>query len=369
MTASILAVATTVPPLYILQTEAANRMIDILNIQEEEKKQQIHRLYQNSAIYKRHSVVSDFLHPRSNWHFLGSDYPATVPGMSQRNAIYKQEAPRLAEEVAQKVLTAWGGDPATLTHLISVSCTGVMAPGIEFHLIRSLKLNPSINRFGINFMGCFGAFKGLIAAQAFAKENPSYRVLVVCTELCSLHLQADLDMETLTANSLFSDGAGAFIVGTKPRQDEQLLWEIIHHHSAALDQSLNKMTWEASDRGFLMRLCHTVPVLIGRHIRPFIETLLHPYPADPLSCHWAIHPGGKSIIQAVEKAFQLDMHHTQSAWNTLYQYGNMSSSTFIFVLENLLQNPEKYPLTLGVGFGPGLSMEGVLLKNRRTSSC
>lgn len=362
MTSSILALATAVPSCYFLQTDIAEKMIYVLNIQDENKQQQIRRIYQNSAIYKRHSILPDFHGPRSEWHFWGHDYPSSVPGMSRRNEIYKREAPRLAHEAANKALKAWGRNAADITHVISVSCTGIMAPGIEFDLIRSLGLKRSVNRFGINFMGCFGAFKGLAVAQAFAKENPAHRILVVCTELCSLHLQTDLDAETITANSLFGDGAGAFIIGTEPCHEEKSIWDIINYHSIGLEQSLDKMSWEASDRGFLMRLSHTVPVLIGRHIQPFIENLIAHHYHEPLSCDWAVHPGGKSILQAIEKAMKLEPDHTKSAWDTLDQYGNMSSSTFIFVLENLLQRQSKRDWTLGIGFGPGLSMEGILLK-------
>lgn len=360
MTPSILSLATAVPPHIFKQEEIAEKIISILDI-EGSKSEKIRKLYQNSAIQQRHTILPDFKYPRSEWHFWGSDYPQRIPGMSQRNKIYKKEAPKLAHQAASKALEVWGGDPAAITHVISVSCTGVMAPGIEFELISSLNLKRSVERLGINLMGCFGAFKGLAVAQAFAKENPKHRILLVCTELCSLHLQAEMTEDNLLGNALFSDGSAAVVVGASPQPQEKVLWEIVRNYSFGLDNSLERMSWEASDHGFLMKLSPYVPALIGRHIQSFTEQLLG---SDTVSssCDWAIHPGGKSIIQAIEKTMHLNENQTMSAWHTLAQYGNMSSSTFLFVLEHLYQQSTSYPWSIGVGFGPGLSIEGILLR-------
>ncbi|WP_068471268.1 type III polyketide synthase [Candidatus Protochlamydia phocaeensis] len=360
MKAWILGLATTVPPYQYSQEEAAEKFIHILS-PPEDKEQFIRKMYQNSAIQTRHSVVNDFKKEREGWHFWGSDYPKNAPGMSERNEMYKKEAPKLACEAAKKALQSWGGDPSLITHVISVSCTGVVAPGIEFDLIRLVGLKPTVNRLGINFMGCFGAFKGLSVAQAFAKENPAHRILVVCTELCSLHLQSDLDLETLTANALFADGAAAAVIGIHPHPQETPLWEIVNTHSMGLEKSLDKMSWEASDQGFLIRLSHTVPVLIGKSIKAFVQELL-PSDLNYYTCDWAIHPGGKSILQAVEKAMQLNEDQTRASWEILADYGNMSSATFLFILERLIAQPKQKPWSVGLAFGPGLSIEGMLLR-------
>lgn len=360
MSASILSLATAVPPHTFYQDDVANKMIEYFPMTEE-KKEVVKKIYQSSAIHKRHCILPDFNLPRSEWQFWGSDYPEKIPGMSERNDVYKKEAPRLAHEVAQKALEEWGGDPSSITHVISVSCTGVMAPGIEFELMRSLHLKPSVNRLGINFMGCFGAFKALSVARSFAAENKSHRILLVCTELCSLHLQASLDYDTVIGNALFADGAAAAVVGVNPQSNEKVLWELRRSHSFGLENSLDKMGWEASSHGFKMRLSPTVPVLIGRHIQPFVETLLSSH-VQPKECNWAIHPGGKSILQAVEKVMKLDPSQTQASWNTLSNYGNMSSPTFLFVLDEILRQREAKEWTLGIGFGPGLSIEGILLR-------
>lgn len=360
MQSNILALSAVVPPHMYSQEETAQKLIDILSINKE-KAEILNRIFQNSSIYKRHSIIDDFHKPRKSWEFWGSQYPRKVPNMTTRNIRYKKEAPQLAEEAARQALNRWGGAGSRITHVISVSCTGVIAPGIEYYLMQNLGLAATVNRLGINFMGCFGAFKGLSVARAFAQENPDARILLVCTELCSLHLQADLDVETTTANSLFADGASAAIIGGNPLPEEVPLWDIIRTHSLGFKNSLDKMSWEASDRGFLMRLSHTVPALIRRNMKEFAEGLL-PKEVQADQCDWAIHPGGKSILQAVEKALQLHPDQTKSSWKILGDYGNMSSATFLFVLEELSRQSNLRPWSAGVGFGPGLSAEGILLK-------
>lgn len=210
-----------------------------------EQKAHMKKLYENSGIKKRHTVLKD---PQA---LFGQ---GEVIGMSARNEVYKQESTKLALDAALKALLQWGGDPQTITHVISVSCTGVVIPGIEFSLMTLLNLKRSTYRLGINFMGCFGAFKGLEVAHAFAKENPQNRVLVVCTELCSLHLQPDQSQDSLVANSIFADGAAAVIVGCNPTEKEHPLWQMLKHASYGLENSTKQMSWEAKDHGFAMKL-------------------------------------------------------------------------------------------------------------------
>jgi predicted naringenin-chalcone synthase len=361
--AVIFALGKAVPSHVYTQEQVANQSIALLGM-DQEKSLMLKRIYQNSAIRTRYSILDDFHKKREEWNFLGPQYPQTVPGMSNRNNLYKTEAPKLAQEAATIALERWGGQHSRITHIISVSCTGVMAPGIEFYLMQELGMSPTVNRLGINFMGCFGAFKGLSVARAFALENPNHRILLVCTELCSLHLQADQDSETLTANALFADGAAAAIIGGEPQAEETPIWDIMRTHSLGFKDSLDKMTWEASDRGFLMRLSYTVPVLIKRHIKGFTEELFS-QEVSMGQCDWAIHPGGKSIIQSVERALQLQPDQTRCSWDTFANYGNMSSATFLFVLEDLSRQMSRRPWTAGVGFGPGLSAEGILLRSRK----
>ncbi len=362
----ILSLSTTCPPLNWSQDKIAGKITEMFRLNPEQS-DQVHQIYQNSAISTRHSILEDYGKQRGDWEFWGNDYPYSIPGTSQRNALYKQEAPALASRASQGALQNWGGKPSEITHVISISCTGVMAPGIEFLLIKQLGLQPTVRRLGINMMGCFGAFKGLEIANAIAKENPHHRILVVCTELCSLHLQADQSHDTLLANALFADGAAAVIVGNKPHANETPLFSIIGNHSLSLDNTLDKMSWEVGDQGFFMHLSSYVPPLIKRHVQSLVTPLLKDK-ASIEECDWPIHPGGKSILHAIERALNLKEHQTKASWEVLRNYGNMSSATFLFVLENLFQQKSTNQWAVGIGFGPGLSMEGILLQKAGSSN-
>ncbi|MBA3603972.1 MAG: type III polyketide synthase [Parachlamydiaceae bacterium] len=363
MSAHILSLSTANPPMAWAQDDIAKKMIDLFSL-EEEKAISLQQMYQNSAIGYRYSVIDDSTPEREHRNFFGDNAQKTKPGMYQRNEIYKKEAPVFAHTAALKAIELWGGSPSEITHVISVSCTGVMAPGIEFQLIESLNLNRTVFRLGINFMGCFGAFKGLQAANAFAKECPSHRILLVCTELCSLHFQTDLTQDILLANTLFSDGIAATVVGSDPRPYEKPLFSIVAQKSLAIDNSLDKMSWEAGDHGFFMKLSSFVPAHIKKHIEKLVSPLLENNTSID-ECDWAVHPGGKSIIQAIERALKLDQKQTAAAWETLWNYGNMSSATFLFVLDNIIRCKTDKLWTAGLGFGPGLSLEGILLRKNQ----
>ena len=362
----ILALSTLNPPNQMLQSDIGDRMIQMFSL-EGERAETLRNIYANSAIHSRYSVIDDFFKGREEWTFWGKSYPHSIPGMLQRNEFYKEKAPQLSHAASLIALRDWAGNPRDITHVISVSCTGVLAPGLEFRLIESLNLNRSVNRLGINFMGCFGAFKGLQVAAALAKEDTSHRILLVCTELCSLHLQANPSLDTMVANSLFSDGIAAAIIGCQVRSHESPLFSIAKQESLALDNTMDKMTWEAGDQGFFMHLSNYVAPLIKRHITSLTEPLLQGH-TEIEACDWAIHPGGKSIVQAVERALNLTEQQTEASWKTLWNYGNMSSATFLFVLKQLIQEKKSTnPWVAGVGFGPGLSMEGILLQRGESS--
>ena len=347
---TILGIGSANPKEFIGQEEALASVLKLLDL-DEKQKEHLKNLYTTSGIKKRHMAFSgDF--------FLR--YLQTDPGMGSRNGLYRETAVNLAAESSAKAIASWGGNVADITHVISVSCTGVYAPGIEFSLIDRLKLNSKVLRLGINFMGCFGAFKGLQAARAFAAQNRQARILVVCTELCSLHFQKTTDLDSLLSGSIFADGSAAVIVGSDPSVTEKPLWEITREYCHALKDSEEQMTWEAADTGFRMKLSSFVPLNIAHNIRPFVEHLMRDI--DSNDCDYAIHPGGKSILQVLQRKLRLTEGQLDSTNHIFSHFGNMSSATVLFVLEHLHNSGSKKPWCLGLGFGPGLSIEGFLLK-------
>lgn len=280
--------------------------------------------------------------------------------MSERNTVYKTEAPQLAEKAARQALQKWGRPISEITHVISVSCTGVITPGIEFLLAERLGLDRYTALLGINFMGCHGAFKGLKAAAKIAAEHPKNRVLLVCTELCTLHFKGKSDVESIVIESLFADGSAAVVLGAQPSESEKGIFYIEDELSYAIPESLQDMTWDAGDHGFDMTLSRRVPGLIASHLEPFVARLIKPG-IDVHTCEWAIHPGGKAIIETVESVLKLERTSTVSSWNVLQRVGNLSSATILFVLQDIEQRNIAKKNILSIGFGPGLSVEGLLL--------
>lgn len=355
MEPAILSLGTALPAHSMSQIEIADTLSRFMHLEDQEA-WYLEKIFKNSAISKRYSVLPDIIHACSTTPIKDG-----FLGMSERNAIYKKEAPLLAERSAKEALKDWDRPLSDITHVISISCTGVMTPGIEFLIAQRLGLRPDVSLLGINFMGCHGAFKGLKVATKIAKENPKNRILLISTELCTLHFKPRGDIESIVIQSLFADGSAALIMGCEPREKEKVLFEIIEEKSIAIHDTLDDMTWDAGDEGFNMTLSQRVPSLIGEHIESFVRNLagkdenLHTY-------EWAIHPGGKMIIEAVEKAMSLDRSMTTSTWNVLSQCGNISSATFLHVLKDIHDRKMTKEKIIGLGFGPGLSVEGLVLK-------
>lgn len=358
MTATILSLETEVPSTSLSQDLFAEIAAKHLNLLAPEARL-LERVAKNGQIHKRHTVVEDFFEKGLKGSAFGycEDHPQTA----LRNEVFKKYAPLLAESVCNKALNQWGGDRQAITHVISVSCTGMIAPGIEFLLIDLLGLSQHVERLGINFMGCFGAFKGLAIAKALALENPSHRILLVCTELCSLHFQADGKIDSLIANSLFADGCAAVVIGSKAHATETSLFEIYKQGSTAILGTQDLMTWEAGDHGYLMRLSALVSSQIEKHISPFVSRLIGADKSFQFYT-WAVHPGGKSILESISRACSLEPEQLKASWKILENYGNMSSPTFLFVLQEILKHSNAGEDVIGLGFGPGLSVEGILLR-------
>lgn len=221
----ILALATALPQFSSDQEILAKKMINMFQLKDKAA-QFVETISAKSQIKRRYSVVEEIEENPQHNEIFNENFLKNMPGTKLRNEIYIKEAPKLAKQAAEKALKQWNRDPKEITHIISISCTGVMAPGIEFILQQDLNLSENVKRLGINFMGCFGAFKGLEVASYIAKENQNNRILVVCTELCSLHLQFSTNPEISIGNILFGDGAAAVIIGAEQRENENPLWSI-----------------------------------------------------------------------------------------------------------------------------------------------
>lgn len=257
-----------------------------------------------------------------------------------------------------------------------MTCTGVLVPGLEFHVMDGLGLAADTQRLGITFMGCFGAISGMKTAKALAAEDKDNRVLLVCCELCSLHMQLSDKVDNLIATALFSDGAGALIIGCGPRVGETPIYEIHGSSSQIIPNTLPMMSWDMSSTGMIIGLAKEISSEIYLHVAPFVERLLqwgtkaNDGPISNEDIIYAIHPGGPMILQAIIQACGIDKRRTAASWDVLKKNGNMSSATLIFVLDEIRKqhgstkafSKIKDAWIPAIAFGPGLNIEGCLLR-------
>jgi len=348
MSVSIVSIGEALPSHRIEQKQFADTLAD-LHALPDSRREWLRTVCERSAIEQRHSVIPDLSGDSAELFHRGGRCP-----MSRRHAVFAREAPLLAHTSAKHALAHSHIVPDDLTHVIGITCTGVLAPGIEAGLVHSLGLPLDTERLGIHFMGCFGAFKGLATAATIVRENPKAKVLVTCVELCSLHLHQGEENNDLVANAIFGDGSGSAIVTSDLEG-----WEVVRHCSTLIPDTEHQMTWESDDNHFRMFISAFVPKSIMRHIRPFVDKLRGDIPIE--ECSFAIHPGGKAVLESVERACGLKKEQTEASWEVLRTVGNISSGTFLFVLNRT--GPD-YPYAIGLGFGPGLSVEGILLRRR-----
>lgn len=364
MTAWIHRIDTLVPDFSFAQDEAMAKMQEWAR--DERERRLIRAVYRNSGIERRHSVLRNYDGEGEGAFFRrDADGALRGPGTAARNAIFSAESRAMSVALARKVLSGPPGvSPADVTHVVTVSCTGFYNPGPDYHIVRELGMPDSVQRYHLGFMGCYAAFPALRMAAQFCEADPSAVVLVECLELCSLHLQLTGSDDNLLANSLFADGAGAAIVSAREPAPGNPAYRIDGFRSALVPCGEQDMTWSVGDQGFDISLSSYVPKIIGGNIRGLIEPALG---AGGLSVPdvdvWAVHPGGKSIVDQVQRALELTPAQVGAPREVLRRYGNMSSATILFVLEEILRHPSgKSPERVcAVAFGPGLAVEAATL--------
>ena len=276
--------------------------------------------------------------------------------------VYRREAPELAVQAA-RALEARGADLATVTHLVITSCTGFYAPGLDIDLIRLLNLRRDVRRTIIGFMGCYAGITGLRHASDMVRADPEARVLMINIELCTLHLQQDAPMDRQVAAMLFSDGCAASLISARPEG-----FRLEAFTTGLSLEDADKMSWLVGDQGFAMTLDVEIPDCIRDYLARDLETFERAA-RDPQSL-WAIHPGGRAILDAVRTACSLSAEQIAPARKVLADYGNMSSASVLFVFDQLLRTVklERALPGMALAFGPGLTIETLAftaLPNRR----
>jgi len=272
--------------------------------------------------------------------------------LEEKLATYHSSALELAIE-AIKTNPAFDNNKDQITDIIFISCTGMQAPGVEIDLINHFQLPTNIKRYNVNFMGCYAALTGLRMAKDIC-TTPNRTVLMVSVELCTLHFQNKFIDDYLLSNSIFADGAASAIVSSNNKGARLKLEDF---ESRLIPNSKNEMSWKISSDGFLMTLSSDVPKSIKASLD---EKSL--FGRTPSSTGWAIHPGGKQIVDSIKSTLHLDESEVSASRKVLLENGNMSSATILFVLKEMLANrPSNKPEFIACAFGPGLTLEAALL--------
>ncbi|WP_419819387.1 type III polyketide synthase [Glaciibacter flavus] len=366
MTVTLRAIRTAVPPTVLVQEQVR----DVFAAQPG-----LSRLAQRivptsfnvSGIDTRYSVIDEltFNEVEGERQFFDPESgELLMPGTRARNELYIQEATKLYVEAGRAAIDALEDvSIEDVTHVITVSCTGFYAPGPDYMLVRELGLKPSVQRYHLGFMGCYATMPALRTAKQFVEADPDAVVLVVSAELCTLHLRSSNDPDTIVASSLFADGAGAGIVSSRKPLSGETALALDRFETVITPVGEADMAWKIGDNGFEMILSTYVPHIIDEHIESAIAPLLAPEPdlvSDPATAvdHWAIHPGGRSILDKVEAKMQLSEQQLVPSRETLRDYGNMSSATIAFVLRHIVEGgASDGERVLAMAFGPGLTVE------------
>ena len=310
------------------------------------------RMASRSGIERRWSVLTPSAVDHAEVDASEFYNMANWPGTAARMRTYVEHAPEVSlaaiDRLAEKV-------PLTgVTHLVVASCTGFVAPGIDQIIARRLGLPPSTERLLVGFMGCYAAIVALRSARHIVRSEPKARVLVVCVELCTLHLQDTPEVERLLAMLQFGDGAAAALV-----TGDAAGFAIDQPFATTLPDSADLIRWDITDEGFAMHLSGAVPqrIAAGLADKGFARAATGGRDARDIDA-WAVHAGGRSILDAVETAYDLPPDALQHSRGVLNDHGNMSSATLMFVLQRMLADrPVRHGVALA--FGPGLAAEGL----------
>lgn len=365
-------IGTAVPRHFVLQDEAAAVNASFAT-SDPGRARTLKALYRRTGVTKRHSVLLESAEGPSTDR--QSFYPPLRgpddrgPPTELRMQRYEAEAPALTTCAARRALDDASLDAGRVTHLVTVSCTGFFAPGLDAAVIERLGLPKTVERTHVGFMGCHGALNGLRVAASFTGADPTARVLLCSVELCTLHFAYGWHPDQIVPNALFADGAAAVVgVGSDgdgtadiEGRDGSRRWRVLGSGTQLLPDSEDDMTWRIGDHGFRMTLSARVPDLIEANVGAWLTDWLGTHglrPADVAS--WAVHPGGPRVLSAFGHAAGLGNGAFGVSREVLAEYGNMSSATVLFILERLRRRGAPLPC-VALAFGPGLVIEGALL--------
>lgn len=352
-TAYINRVATAVPPFDV--HDAFRRFAQSLFVSDRRKSLLFRRMADKSGIEHRYSCLPPSNRPEGETvdgerFYVRGNFPDTAARMRR----FERHAPELAQAAVDRL--DLGSERDRITHLLITCCTGFSAPGLDLELVERCKLPMSVERTMIGFMGCYAAINALKLARHIVRSDSAARVLIINIELCTLHLKETTDLEQVLSFLLFGDGCAACIVSSDP------VGTALDSFRAVLVPGTRELiTWSIRDCGFDMVLSGQVPAAIHDVLQAHSDEILDGAPAQAIDL-WAVHPGGRTVLDAVERAFGLAPSALGVSRDVLRRYGNMSSATVMFVIERLLRANARGRTGCAMSFGPGLIAETMLFR-------
>jgi predicted naringenin-chalcone synthase len=364
MTASILSIGTALPRTRVAQSA----LRDLFAAQpgfDRRSQRLVGAAFNAAAIDTRHTVLPQLAGGESDGLAVRDGDALLMPPTGARNDEYRRTAPALFAEAAAAALAGSGLVRDAVTHVVTVSCTGMFAPGPDYLLVRDLGLSPSVERYHLGFIGCAAAIPALRLAARVVAADPTAAVLVAAAELCSLHWQTSTHPDQIVAASVFADGAAAAVVAARDGSQPGL--DLDGFATFVTDEGENDMSWTVGDSGFEMTLTPEVPRIIGREIAAIAADVLGDLGEIDA---WAVHPGGRSILDRVESALGLDATALEPSREVLRAHGNMSSATLLFILRDLIADASRVDgdRVAALAFGPGLTVEAARLVLRRPAT-
>lgn len=368
MGARIVSIGTAVPATRIAQESARDLFAEQPGI-DRLTRRLVRAAFDAAAIEHRHTVLTHLgelasgLRDDGDGRFVSDGGVLLHPTTATRNDLYTQAAPALYAEAARQALADAELEASAITHVVTVSCTGFFAPGPDYRLVRDVGLRDTVERYHLGFIGCAAALPGLRLAERISAADPAAVVLVVCAELCTLHIRASSDPQQIVAGSVFADGAAAAVVTADAAVGRRGGLELDRFSTALTGEGDKDMVWTIGDHGFEMILSAEVPRIIGREIRGAVDRFVGD---DDAPDAWAVHPGGRSVLDRVEAGLELDPTALDTSRAVLRDYGNMSSATVLFIMRRLLHDVDLADgsRVAGLAFGPGLTVESVMMTKR-----
>jgi len=355
-------IETASPPFKVAQSFAANELKKRMGVTSAISRM-IDMAANQSGIDHRYFVIKDGEENASD-KFFTKDGKHFSPDTKTRMSEYEKWSTYLTKQAVKKLAEKNNIDFSSIDRIITISCTGFFAPGLDYELINEFKISPRVKRTNIGFMGCAASLVGINSVWEAMKQEENQNVLMVSVELCSLHLQTEPTRDNILANMIFADGAAAAYFSNKNTSDKKKL-EIQFAESFLFENSAKFMGWKIGNNGFEMMLSSELPKIILNSAAPTAKEILNKKGIDISHIkHWALHPGGRAILDSLQNGLGLSDEQLKPSREILRNYGNLSSVSILFVLKNILASAQlaKDDYVCAIAFGPGLTMELVLFK-------